>query len=239
MANKLAIAFMWTCGISAVFTAASAVIVGWQLALTVTIMLLGGIPAARTLLVICGRERLFARLEEHQLPRAFRRFLNEASPEMERLGLEPVGDFLIYPQPIALHSRGFRGDAGRCFGYLARRTGKTYYGFLTAFADGTYLESSPMSPLRVAPDDDAPLRFAYCPNASMEKLLKFHREQVERIETERETRAMSFDADQYADVSEYGFRLSDWDLYQKGHRWIRPQSVSERAAELQNVELAS
>lgn len=230
---------MWTCGICAILTTASALVVDWQLAMAVTVMALSGIPGARSLLVILGRERSFARLEEHQLPRAFRRFLNESSPEMERHGLEPVGEFLVYPQPITMHSRGFRGDAGRCFGYLAMRTGKTYYGFLTAFADGTYLESSPASPLRVTPDDDAPLRFAYCPNASIEKLLKFHREQVERIEAERETRAMSFDADQYADVSEYGFRLSDWDLYQKGHRWIRPQSVNERAAELRNVELAS
>lgn len=182
-----------------------------------------GISAVRLLLEKHPRERLYDPLEERKLPRIFRKYVQRETPEMERHGFALIGDYLIYPEPYALHSRAFLSHDGTCFGYLAEKSKVCFYGFLSVFEDGTYLETSPLELGRTLPAPDAPIRFATLPNAPVDTLAAFHRDEVARIEQLQETRVLEFSADQYAEVTEYGLRLSDWDLYQQGERWTPPK----------------
>lgn len=196
---------------------------GFPLAITAMFFFGFCIAAVRWLIDKHPRERLYQRLEQRKLPRIFRKYLQSSTPEMEREGFEPIGDFLIYPEPMSLHSRAFLCRDGRCFGFLAQKCNVCFFGFLSVFQDGTYLESCALKPGKKRPSPDAPIQAAFLPGATLAELAAFHRREIERIESQQQTRVMECTAEQYAEVSEYGHRLADWDLYQQGFRWTGPQ----------------
>lgn len=203
---------------------------GWTTAIGLLLLSSLGIGLVRFLVEKRCRERLFEPLEERKLPRVFRKYVQQITPELERLGFDLIGDFLIYPEPASMRSRSFLSADGRCFAYAASKDDVCFFGFFSVLEDGCYFESSPLKPSGKSPAPEAPIEVAFHPNAAPDDLLRHHYDGLAGLESQRQTRAMTFTAAQYQEVSEYGFRLADWDLYQQGHRWTPPKSARPASA---------
>lgn len=194
----------------------------FHLALALILLFAAGIAAVRFYVRKHFRECVGEPLEERKLPRQFRKYLAENTPAVERLRFRKVGDFLIHPEPLALRARSFLSEGGRCFAYLAQQRNFYFYGFISVFEDGTYLETSPLTPTNNQPDPLSPIRFSFLPKAPVSDLFEFHRAEVARIESLNNTRVLQFAPEQYVEVVRYGHRLTGWDLYKRGKRWTAP-----------------
>lgn len=158
-----------------------------------------------------------------RLPRKLQKYARQHQGWLEQLHFQLVGDFQLQAPPDAQHSRVFISPGGRCFAYLCQAGSLQVYGFMSVCTDGTYLESS-MLKLSKLPEQGAPLKFFTLPKASIVELFAFHREKSEAFASQHGTGLLVLKAEQYAEVSNYGHRLSGWDRYQQGLTWSPPQA---------------
>ena len=173
---------------------------------------------------VANREKyqdfLFEAIDDLALPAGARKYFERFTPEFERLGFRPVGDYLLLKGTTRAVSRFFISpDGGAVAGiddwrWLLLRT--RTYSLMSVFDDGTYLESAPMQAPADRLSKSTHLRLHYCPGASVEELYERHQQAVGEHAERHGAEVLAVSGEEFKQVVNYGHRLLHHAMYAKG-----------------------
>ncbi len=157
----------------------------------------------------------------------------EFTPAMLRLGMQFLGDYRLYREPLAGFARYFSSPDGKSFGEIHYANEILGYSFSSVFENGTFLESGPYDSKDPRPDGSDGFLHEFLPGASVEELYAHHMQTVRFLEPQLGP-ALVFAPEQFQQVSHYGNRLVNLKMYEDGRKSEPPPSlepVSEPADE--------
>ncbi len=144
-----------------------------------------------------------------EMPAAARQWIEENTPDYQRLGLRPIGDFRLKERSEHF-GRGFINEAGDILGEIAWarplpwRTRKCC-SFYSVTDDSTYLETGNLA----LPNEtfERPFLLQSVPGGSVAETLDAHRRELERLVAEGQTKPLCFVAEDAEKVCLYGQKL--------------------------------
>jgi hypothetical protein len=174
------------------------------------------------------RENVYERIHPVKLPELARRHFEQLEPEMLDIGFHVLGRYLLKPQPAPSYGYCFQSPDARTVGVLGQMFDSTYFSYSTLFANGMALETASVeeTPSLARVNESSTFRAAFAPGATIAEAYAIHEENIAAIELEFNTRAFSFEPDQFRDVLTYEGRLHSQFLHEIGeHAAPPPQPV--------------
>jgi hypothetical protein len=164
------------------------------------------------------REYEFTPVDLHEVGDPIREHFESATPDLLRLGFEPLGDFRLKPEPIEVHDRIFLSDDGEVLACVCVVLDTGSVALISVLDDGTCIHTSsvqdPHPELATIPEDR--LCIIYRPSLSVADLHTSHRESVREQARTNSTRVMRFRADQFRAVLVYDQRIFNRWRYRHG-----------------------
>lgn len=152
-----------------------------------------------------------------KLSRATRRHFEKHTGTLEDLGFRRIGDYSLLPMPLSLLVRYFVGPDGRTFAEISEFGEAQIFSVVSVLSDGTYVESAACE-LENLPDRSTGMIWNSQPNATPEQLYDSHRLLLAELERNEGLTPLVFQAEDFAQVAQYGHRLAHWWFYDRALR---------------------
>jgi hypothetical protein len=155
------------------------------------------------------REYQFIPVDGSSLGEPMRGHLDRLTPPLVDLGFQPIGDFLMKPQPVVVHDRFLINEDGTTLATVCCILQAGAVSFISVLDNGTCVHTSgsrnPHPERKLEPEDR--LALTYMPDAHPCNMHREHQEAVRTVAARTGAQAIRFRPDQFRDVMVYDQRL--------------------------------
>ena len=164
-----------------------------------------------------------------------RRHFDKHTGPIEGLGFRRIGDYSLLPWPLCFVVRFFVAPDGRAFANISEFGEVQMFCFVSVLSDGTYVESAAYE-IDKLPDRSTGMIWNAQPKATPEQLYASHVRVLADLERNEGLTPLVFEADDFAQVAQYGHRLANWWFYDRGLRkQPPPEPVLEQGVQQERL----
>ncbi len=152
------------------------------------------------------RPHLFEPKHSANMPLELQEFIELQAPEMEKLGMVNLGDFLLKPEPLVLQGRCFMTTHGESFGTILLIDDQLAISITSILENGRFIETcSTEFSEELTERFNSTDRFAAksVPNGTLSEIYKRHRQIVAEYERNDDCGTLVFGHDQIQQVMHY------------------------------------
>lgn len=173
------------------------------------------------------QEVLFEPIDSDKLPTALHRKFDLLGSDVESVGYQLLGDYLMKREPAGYYGRVLQSCDGQVVCCIMRLFGSLQCGFISLLGDGRVLETSSFagcSELSWVLGHER-YRGVFAGDIPIDKIEELHREELQKFAAETGDAVLGFEANQVGDVLRYEHRLFSQLEHERGKSNQPPEPV--------------